>query len=151
MWACQNLYMQASLRVVFCLFVFVDFFFFCFSILSVGGWCICNPPPTFYHTADSWMKSHFNILFSLTYMYAGESGVDLDVLSTGTENFQRPGELDFHFKGMLSPRYYNNSKQRFHNRLPTRTSIPPWTDTAAAENKRKILPVPLNRRFQSLQ
>lgn len=78
------------------------------------------------------MKSHFNILFSLTYMYAGESGVDLDVLSTGTGNFQIAGELVFHFNGMLSPRYYNNSKQRFHNRLPTRTSIPHCTDTAVA-------------------
>lgn len=107
----------------------------------------------FYHKVDSWMKSHFKILFSLTYMYAGESGVDLDVLSTGTGNFQIAGELVFHFNGMLSPRYYNNSKQRFHNRLPTRTSIPHCTDTAAAaaENKQAILLVPLNRCFQSVQ
>lgn len=84
-------------------------------------------------------------------MYAGESGVDLDVLSTGTGNFQLAGELVFHFNGMLSPRYYDNSKQRFHNRLTTNTSIPQWTDTAAAENKQKILPVPLNRRLQSVQ
>lgn len=107
----------------------------------------------FCHKADSWMKPHCNILFSLTYMYAGESGVDLDVLSTGTGNFQIAGELVFHFNGMLSPRYYNNSKQRFHNRLPTRTSIPHCTDTAvaAAENKQRILPAPLNRCFQSVK
>lgn len=86
----------------------------------------------FCHKVDSGMKPHFNILFSLTYMYAGESGVDLDVLSTGTGNFQIAGELVFHFNGMLSPRYYNNSKQRFHNRLPPRTSIPHCPDTAAA-------------------
>lgn len=136
----------SNLEDVYCCFVFLVFFS---QSCQLGDVAICNPPPTFCHTADSWMKSHFNILFSLTYMYAGESGVDLDVLSTGTGNFQIAGELVFHFNGMLSPRYYN--KQRFHNRLPTRTSIPQCTDTAAAENKRKILPVPLNRRLQSVQ
>lgn len=86
-------------------------------------------------------------------MYAGESGDDLDVLSTGTGNFQIAGELVFHFNGMLSPRYYNNSKQRFHNRLPTRTSIPHTTDTAvaAAKNEEMILQMPLNRCFQSVK
>lgn len=85
-------------------------------------------------------------------MYAGESGVDLDVLSTGTGNFQIAGELVFHFNGMLSPRYYNNSKQRFHNTLPTRTSIPHCNDTAVAaeESKQAVLPV-LNLRFHSVQ
>lgn len=37
----------------------------------------------------------------LTYMYAGESGDDREVLSTGTGNFQLAGELVFHFNGML--------------------------------------------------
>lgn len=99
------------------------------------------------------MKAHFNILFSLTYMYAGESGVDLDVLSTGTGNFQIAGEPVFHFNGMLSPRYYNNSKQRFHDTLPTRTSMPPGTHTAAAaaENKPRIPPVPSHWRFPSVK
>lgn len=97
------------------------------------------------HKVDSGTKPHFNILFSLTYMYAGESGVDLDVLSTGTGNFQIAGELVFHFNGMLSPRYYNNSKQRFHNRLPTRTSIPHCPDTAASDCSEQAshLPLPL--------
>lgn len=86
-------------------------------------------------------------------MYAGESGVDLDVLSTGTGNFQIAGELVFHFNGMLSPRYYNNSKQRFQNRLPTRTSIPHCTNTAVAatKNKQTFLPAPLNQCFQSVK
>lgn len=54
-------------------------------------------------------------------MQAGERGEDLDVLSTGTGNFQLTGEPLFHFSGMLlSPEWYEsntNSKDHFYEKV----------------------------------
>lgn len=51
-------------------------------------------------------------------MYAGDSGDDLEVLSTGTGNFQLTGEPLFHFRGMISYRLTELTRRRGSARKP---------------------------------
>lgn len=62
------------------------------------------------------LKTQMYVNNTTTYIYAGDSGEDLDVLRTGTGNFQLTGEPLFHFNGMFfqSPpqRYSANDEKR---------------------------------------
>lgn len=59
-----------------------------------------------------------------TYMYAGERGDDLDVLSTGTGNFQLAGEPLFHFNGMLSQWCYDGGGEHVPYGLAATSPVP---------------------------
>ncbi len=89
-------------------------------------------------------------------MYAGESGEDLDVLSTGTGNFQLTGEPLFHFNGMFfqsAPLRYSaneNSRQmRVHKEATSAGFHPRQPSPRAGRRKRKIKRR-INRRHRQL-
>lgn len=80
--------------------------------------------------------------FALTHMQAGERGEDLDVLRTGTGNFQLTGEPLFHFNGMLlSPEWCysdTNSKDHFHEKISNAVFHPTLPTPFKGEGEQRI-------------